>query len=613
MEPSATRARYVWLQRIFETACGLSSVGIAIFALYFVKRTAVDVPFWDEWDWTRLIVSLHQGTVTFGELWRQHNEHRMFFPSLIAIGLDMFGGWSQVRECLTSVAVVIVGQFILLKLLRATFPRPVVLPLLLIFSLLLFSPSQSENWTWGFQLAWFLINTAAFGTVWFLSRPKLNPALLSAAAACAVVAAYSIASGLNVLLAGLIVLMFRRDISRGALRDWIVLSLAVIALYLIHFHRAPSTPATDAASVNPLSLANYFFSYLGIPLGRWMGLEGSTVVGAFGFAIFAMSSVAIVGQTRKDETGFESALPWFALAGYAMAAGGLTAIGRAHFGVEQSLAARYETTAAVFWIATVALCTQALSGIRTAPRARVARALAMLALIAGVWLYGRNAALGAQEMHAYRLARATGRTVLALGDAAPDSALGTLYPNTELIRYYMNDLRRVGDGPPIGPDGAAPFSSGKDLPPSLGFIAGAGKIDTVAWRSDAAHDHPLVAGQDISRDAHLEVDGWAGDPAAAIPAEALIAMVDGRPIYKNARLRYGLPRPDVASALGGNYGSHTGYRFDLNVAALKPGTHAIVLGALRWDRLGFYAIDKPINFVVSADASVPFRSRHNGR
>ena len=589
------RERSALFQRILGTVCAIASVGAAIFVIVLVNRTAVDIAYWDEWEWSKLIVSMHQGTLTFGDLWLRHNEHRMLFPAIMALGLDRFGGWSQVRECLTSVSLVIVAQFIVLNLLRATFARDLVLPLLLIDSLLLFSPSQSENWTWGFQFAWFLINTAALATIWCLSRPNLNPAILAAAAACAIVAAYSIASGLNVLVAGFIILLFRRDIGRGWLVAWVILSIVVVGLYLV----PGGGPTDDRTPLNLSLLIHYFFSYLGLPLGRWTLLAGSTAVGAWGFVIFATSAIVIVRKPRIVEAGFDSALPWLALAGYSLASAGLTAIGRAQLGLEQSLATRYETAAIIFWIATVALCADAMCRTSGSQQIGFARAVVAITLLLGAWLYLGNAALGFQEIGADRTVRLSALSELTLGDAAPNSAFATLYPNTELLRYYLRNLQGTADGPPIGIFKALPFSYRNTFPAALGFVAGAGLVETVAWRTDAAHLHLLKNGRAIPRNAYLEVGGWAMDAASYTPASAIIATVDGRPGASDLRTTYGILRPDVESALGA-YGLQTGYRVGFNVRTLRPGPHTLILGALRWDRLGYYSIGQPVKFVVSS-------------
>ena len=74
-----------------EVLCGLTAVAIPLVLGSLILRYTVNVPHWDEFEWAPLILHLHAGTLTFSELWIQHNDHRMFFGRLIALGLDSLG------------------------------------------------------------------------------------------------------------------------------------------------------------------------------------------------------------------------------------------------------------------------------------------------------------------------------------------------------------------------------------------------------------------------------------------------------------------------------------------------------------------------------------------
>src|SRR5438046_3107298 len=52
----------------------------AVIVLLFVQAHAVNVPYWDEWESVPDILAAHLRRLTIADLWRQHNEHRIFFP-----------------------------------------------------------------------------------------------------------------------------------------------------------------------------------------------------------------------------------------------------------------------------------------------------------------------------------------------------------------------------------------------------------------------------------------------------------------------------------------------------------------------------------------------------
>src|ERR1700738_3534268 len=99
----------------------IATLGIPVLVA-LVFRRAVEVPFWDEWEWADLVYAAHRHTLTFGQLWAPHNEHRIFVPTLIMLGLDAAGGWSVVREQVVSLAMLALTQLIVWLLIRRTVP-----------------------------------------------------------------------------------------------------------------------------------------------------------------------------------------------------------------------------------------------------------------------------------------------------------------------------------------------------------------------------------------------------------------------------------------------------------------------------------------------------------
>src|SRR4030042_2040057 len=142
--------------------------GLAILIMVFVPflilivdvaKYRVDVPFWDQWNFVPLLGKSYQEGVTFQDLWGQHNEHRLLFPRLIMLGLAHASRYNIVWE-LVVIIILAAAIFVLLwhqfsKTIKALgssgFPGPAPL-----FSLLVFSLGQSENWLWAWQVQIFL-------------------------------------------------------------------------------------------------------------------------------------------------------------------------------------------------------------------------------------------------------------------------------------------------------------------------------------------------------------------------------------------------------------------------------------------------------------------------
>ena len=125
-----------------------------------ISRYGVNVPFADEFALAPLLVKAHQHALTFSDLFAQHNEHRYFFPGLLFIAIAFCAQGNLRAEMFFSVFLTLLASANLWLLLRKTTslsngPRVTVL---FLFNLLLFSPVQAENWTWGYQLPLFLTN-----------------------------------------------------------------------------------------------------------------------------------------------------------------------------------------------------------------------------------------------------------------------------------------------------------------------------------------------------------------------------------------------------------------------------------------------------------------------
>jgi hypothetical protein len=102
---------------LLAVACALP-VGIFI----LLRKFAVNMPQWDEWAVSILIVKLHQHVLTFHDLWEQHNEHRMLVAySLMLLLAKAGGGWNIIREVCFNLFLVILAQMFFFELLKKSF------------------------------------------------------------------------------------------------------------------------------------------------------------------------------------------------------------------------------------------------------------------------------------------------------------------------------------------------------------------------------------------------------------------------------------------------------------------------------------------------------------
>jgi len=139
-------------------SAGLAAAMILAPALYliFVIHYSVNVPAQDDWTVVPLIHAALHGQLTFGALWKLHDENRMLFPNLAFVVLGVLS--HDDLNVLTGVSAVIFVAtfFVFLALFRSYRGRPLTPLVVLVLGVVWFSLEAWYNALWGFQLAWYL-------------------------------------------------------------------------------------------------------------------------------------------------------------------------------------------------------------------------------------------------------------------------------------------------------------------------------------------------------------------------------------------------------------------------------------------------------------------------
>jgi hypothetical protein len=275
-----------------------------------VKAFAVDLPFWDEWnDHGPLFAAYRAGTLTWLDLFAQHNEHRMLFPRLLFLGVFAFlGEWSPRANMLVSASlaggIAFVWAYTLQRLGAATW-------LAWISSIILVSPLQWENMLWGYQVSIYLsvLCSVVAVSVVALDRGMSWSALVAAMAACSV-ASFSFAIGLASWVA--IGLCLASKVLLGAPPSpmrrfgWLAWSQAAVFVLAGGLNAAAFFHRLEPARVAPLQLgagaARWIVIALGYPFVEG-GLDRSLVpiVGAALLQWTPIVGIGLFWVFRRDD------------------------------------------------------------------------------------------------------------------------------------------------------------------------------------------------------------------------------------------------------------------------------------------------------------------------
>lgn len=385
---------------IFAIALAAIPLGILIYKL---PRYGLAFPYWDEILIAPLIEKARTGQLSFIDLWAQHNEHRPLFPRLVMLLLALPTRWN-VAWILAANVVCGVGVFLLLAFLALRPPGCAVQRrswwLLPVFSFLVFSWAQMENWIWGLELTVLLCTLAVVSATVLL--PYKNWRCFAAATAMAVVASYSFANGLLVWFAALPVLCItpglRREQKWLRIMLWATAAFLTIESYFVAYQKPGVSPPFSAVLKSPLSYLGYVVLYLGNPVvgifstPPWHGGPphpfgwGHFLPGVAGILVFG-ATVLWLFRSRKDSLHRLAA--WLSLAAFAVLSALATGVGRVGFGIAEGLNSRYMTTGALFWCALFAILAMGLDRRRLPPWTALAAAVALLALQASVVYHSR--------------------------------------------------------------------------------------------------------------------------------------------------------------------------------------------------------------------------------
>jgi hypothetical protein len=332
----------------------LSSIPFIVLS-YMVYVYSVDIPVRDDLNVALLLDKYYHGTLTWYDLFVQHNEHRLFFPYLIMIPTAILSEWNVCYWIAFNV-IFGLGIFIVILLQVLSTSRLVdnykILWSVPILSIIVFSLKQYENWLWGFQLIVFISVLFAIACIFILARSSLRPTSFALAMFFGVVGSFSFSNGMLIWPIGFLTLLLNKteiNFKKKYLIAWIIISAAVVLLYSYGYQKPSHHPSLFFAIKNPFAVLKFIFAYLGSPFTPTEGIL-APFIGLSGVSIFIYVTFLLL---RFGNTKTHIVLPYLSLSLYSILNAAIIAIGRAGWGWEQSLNSRYVTHAIFFWISLV--------------------------------------------------------------------------------------------------------------------------------------------------------------------------------------------------------------------------------------------------------------------
>lgn len=503
---------------------GWVTIGIA---LYMVVVCYTSLPWSD--GWTPIFAAAHGDNLySLKWLWQQHNEHRLLIPKLfLAIDLRIFHG-SQKLLLSTICIVQLLHLWLLSWSMRSLggWQGALWRTGTGLAAFCLFSPTQWENLTWGFQTCFVL--SGLFATLsfvalllywrsarhWRSARPESQSQhweFVALSVLAALAGLLSLANGL-LLLPLLFVAALLLRLSYTVVSTYLLTALVSTALYFHNYVRPAQNPDPAASLRSPIKLVQYIAVYFGSTWangGSWT--RHNLQVALFsGIAGLTLAVVFVLQISRFKKTSSMFALQLVLLLGFCIGTAFLTALGRAASGNSQAFAPRYQTIALLFWWCLSCLL---LANIHY-PSHRTAQ-LAMQALLALIFL--REAALvrfplrDARE-HAFQQRAAAAAL---LSDVNDREQIQRTSPYSEYVLSVVPFMRE---------NHLSIFHTSDQLLP--GAPASSMASQTAPEQCQGALQTASVIRNDGLQD--LRITGWAWSLSRRMPPSYIAVVADGR-------------------------------------------------------------------------------------
>jgi hypothetical protein len=239
---------------------------VSLAGLCFVAIDGLRFPLGDEWHWVGQATG--EEPVSLAWLWSQHNEHRMFLPRLIYLGLGAISGFDFRAGCFFNVIILSGLSFAMMAAARRVRGRTLLCDAF--FPLALLHWGQFENLIWGFQLN-FVASVVLEGVILLIvlrggSQISLKSVML--AALCLVLLGLCGSYGLVFLPSMTCWLLYAsacKWLSGGRRAKQIALLMstfaampaALVVLYLHGLNASPATPGICASLRTSLEFISF--------------------------------------------------------------------------------------------------------------------------------------------------------------------------------------------------------------------------------------------------------------------------------------------------------------------------------------------------------------------
>lgn len=426
----------------------------ALFIGFYIVRYGVNVPFLDQWGVAPYIYRyLTHFNIPFNDLIAQQNESRPVFPRFIFAFAAYLTHWDVRYEMVMMLFIACTISFNIYRLNKLTVGGGILKGLLILLALniLIFSPTQYENWLWGIQIIVFIPMLCITASI-LVTYSQISPGLKYIICIClATISTYSYANGLLCWVVVLPVLVFNTwqylQKQKWVAISW--LSAFIINVYLYFYnYKKPVHHPNLLAVANPMDAVDYFLCFLGSPFA-FGKLSTAKLVG-LGLVIAWMAIGIYLIRFRKDYTLWHRSIGWLAIASYTLISALVTTFGRVGFGVGQAMAPRYTTFSlylAISLIPMLAIIIDDFIARGYLPKKQqLVRGTSLFLVIILLYFHANSASIAVKMMGDWKIERLQGKACLMFINVLTekDCIEKKVYSNIEVVNNLANKVDSIG-------------------------------------------------------------------------------------------------------------------------------------------------------------------------
>ena len=558
-----------------------------LFYFWYISTYGVNVLFWDEWvGFCPFYDKLQSGTLSFADLFTQHNEHRLFFPRIIFLLLGCFSNLNTVVNMYFSALLLVFTLAIIFysyirffgyseKSLLGFIPVP----------FLLFSFVQYENTLWGFQIAWYMLILFSVLSFVLLENIERGYILLVLAIISGVIASYSSLQGILVWPVGIVYFIFRgaseKDNRLFWLKislSWTIIALLVVSLYFVNYHKPGYDPSIFFIFLHPVDGLKYFLSLISgiVPL---QSLSGAIILGSL-LLVFYFYVILRVFKLRGVSLFYLPILLIF----FSLFFDIINTIGRSGLGIGCAFVSRYTSFNLIGVIGIyLALLTFTWAGQQSkiGRKANIKNSIALIILL--LIIFSQifiSYSYGLEWGKNIKIKRTEGAYALLNYEKASDDTIErTLFPNAKKVKKFASLCKKYKLNVFSNPPKFAYFQSNLTLSSEPTLCS----IETLNGLSINLQKQPLVI--KATKKKEIVIEGWAVDKEASDVASAVFINIDDE---INIPAIYGIDKKDVSKHFKNVRYRFSGYRTSFSASIIEEGEHKFYLKIISNDGTRYF-------------------------